>query len=123
MTALHRALVTLALVGAGCNGANGTPADASADVGGDECPSGVPCDCTYVDGAYENCGAEGGVPACPSSGMALDAAEGLCSSVGATCFDCSEGAGTWCYCAYAGTGSDAGVQLKCLGAGRSCKGP
>ncbi len=120
MTAFRGALAALALVGTGCNGGNGAPAKASADVGGDECPPGVPCDCTYVDGTYSGCGADGGVPAC----NAVDGAAGLlCASVGATCFDCSEGAGLWCYCAYAGTGLDAGVQWQCLGAGHACKGP
>jgi hypothetical protein len=128
MTALRCAVAALALVGAACNGSNGAPAeasaDASADVGGDECPPGVPCDCTYVDGAYSGCGADGGLPACAADGSAANGVAGLvCSSAGATCFDCSEGAGLWCYCAYAGTGSDAGVQWQCLGAGHACKGP
>jgi hypothetical protein len=111
VTALRLALAALTFVSTGCATKSD---DAEVD---QQCPPGVACDCTYVDGAYYNCGKDGGIPACPANAQS----ENSCASVsiGALCATCSEGAGAWCSCAPA----DAGAQWECIGTEYPCKGP
>ncbi len=84
--------------------------DASSDAVSEQCPPGVACDCTYVDGAYYNCGIDGGVPACP------DIPATSCGPVGALCASCPEGAGIECSCLV----TDAGAQWLCVGTEYPC---
>jgi hypothetical protein len=132
VTALRLALAALTFVGAGCatNHGSGSESDAAgrsaAESGAvendaaeadEQCPPGVACDCTYVDGAYYKCGMDGGIPACPA-----DAEPGSsCASVslGTLCAACPEGAGEWCTCGP----EDAGPQWGCIGTEYPCKGP
>ena len=108
-----RLVSVAAMIVSGCNGASNNSTSSSS------CPPGVPCDCTYVEGAYYNCGTDGAVPACPS----VDNAGTACAPMGASCVNCPEGAGVECLCADAGPVGTPGAQWVCIGSGYPCKGP
>jgi hypothetical protein len=112
-------LAALTFGSVGCTTSDGTGAGSSDAAGPDgQCPPGVACDCTYVDGAYYNCGKDGGIPACAAN--AQTGAACASTAIGTLCASCSEGAGSWCSCAPV---ADAGAQWGCVGTEYPCKGP